>query len=178
MADLPVDRIKSSEAPISRVGTDFFRPFEVKRGRNTVKKYGVVLTCLAIHAVHIALVHSLDTDSRINALRRSITRRGKLEMVVADNGTNLVGVKHEMRNQIQNWNSRKIHEVLLQKGITWKFNSPTGSHFRGVWEIIIRSIRKVLFSLLHERNVRLDDESVQTLFCEVEEILNCRHLTG
>ncbi|VDH95111.1 Hypothetical predicted protein [Mytilus galloprovincialis] len=66
---------------------------------------------------------------------------------------------------------------MLQKGIDWKFNPPAASNFGGVWERLIRSVRKVLYSILQEQKLRLDDENLQTLFCEVEAILNGRPIT-
>jgi hypothetical protein len=60
---------------------------------------------------------------------------------------------------------------MLQRNIDWKINPPAASYFGGVWEKLIRSVRKVLYSIIHERNVRLDDENLRTLFCEVEAIL-------
>jgi len=46
----------------------------------------------------------------------------------------------------------------------------------GVWERMIRTVRKV-FSGLCQNNVRLTDEILQTLLCEVELIVNGRPLT-
>ena len=42
---------------------------------------------------------------------------------------------------------------------------------------MIRSVRKVLYALLRQQTVRLDDESLATLFCEVEAVLNSRTIT-
>ena len=50
----------------------------------------------------------------------------------------------------------------------------TGSHFRGIWERCIRTIRKILWSLLGEQ---ITDESLPTLMCEVESILNSRPIS-
>ena len=177
MADLPVDRIVSGEPPFSRVGTDYFGPFQVKRGRSTVKRYGVIFTCLTTRAVHLEMASSLDTDSCINAIRRFIARRGPVKVMWSDNGTNLVGAERELRQEIDRWNQSKIHSSLLQRGIDWHFNPPSGSHFGGIWERMIRSVRKVLFGLLQQQVVRLDDESLSTLFCEVESVLNSRPIT-
>lgn len=47
MANLPKDRIVPDEPPFSRVGVDYFGPFEVKQKRSRVKRYGVIFTCLA-----------------------------------------------------------------------------------------------------------------------------------
>ena len=42
---------------------------------------------------------------------------------------------------------------------------------------MIRSVRKVLYALLRQQTVRLDNESLATLFCEVEVVLNSRPIT-
>ena len=76
MADLPKDRITPDKPPFSFVGVDCFGPFIVRRGRSMVKRYGVLYTCLTVRAIHIAVVHSLDTDCFINSMRRFIARRG------------------------------------------------------------------------------------------------------
>jgi len=76
---------------------------------------------------------------------------------------------------LKQWNREQIHDFLLQKGIEWKFNPPRASHFGGIWERQIRSIHKVLSGLCAKQ--KLTDESLSTLFCEVENIINCRPLT-
>ena len=90
MADLPEDRVTPDDPPFTYVGMDYFGPFEIKRGRSLVKRYGVVFTCLSTRAIHLEKADSLDTDSCINAIRRFVARRGQVQEVRSDNGTNLV----------------------------------------------------------------------------------------
>ena len=177
MANMPPERLETDDPPFTRVGMDYFGPFELKRGRSVVKRYGVIFTCLNTRAVHLEVSYSLDTDSCIDAVRRLIARRGKPKFIRSDNGTNLVGAERELREAINKWNVSHIQTHLLQSGIDWTFNPPAASHFGGVWERLIRSVRKVLFSVLHEQTIHLDDEGLGTLFCEVEAILNGRPLT-
>ena len=66
----------SGEPPFTHVGVDYFGPLYVRQGRSNVKRYGCLFTCLAVPAVHIEVVHSLDTDGFINALRRFVSLRG------------------------------------------------------------------------------------------------------
>ena len=72
---------------------------------------------------------------------------------------------------------KEITEKLRQQNIDWKFNPRAASHMGGVWERQIRIARRILDTLLREHGSRLDDESLQTLMCEVESIINSRPLT-
>ncbi|XP_067664246.1 cartilage matrix protein-like [Haliotis asinina] len=96
------------------------------------------------------------------------------ESIRSDNGTNLVGCERELREEIENWNHAQINSHLMQKNVSWNFNPPADSHHGGVWERVIRTVRKVLYSLLHQQVIRLDDQCLVTLFCEVESIINGR----
>ena len=174
MADLPPDRVRP-DLPFSSVGVDCFGPFYVKRGRGTAKRYGVLFTCLSIRAVHIEVVQSLSSDSFINALRRFISRRGKVKEIRSDNGTNFVGAQRELKEEISNWNQQQIETFLVQRNIEWNFNAPGASHQGGVWERQIRTVRKILNSMISSQ--MLDDEGLSTLLCEVEYTINSRPLT-
>ncbi|XP_062620585.1 uncharacterized protein LOC134282159 [Saccostrea cucullata] len=177
MADLPSERLKADDPPFTRVGMDYFGPFELKRGRSIIKRYGVIFTCLSSRAVHLEVAFSLDTDSCIDAIRRLIARRGKPTYILSDNGTNLVGAERELRTALNSWNMNRISSQLLQSGIEWSFNPPAASHFGGVWERLIRIVRKIMYSVLHEQTIHLDDEGLLTLVCEIEAIMNGRPLT-
>lgn len=176
MANLPEDRLLPDKPPFTNTGVDYFGPFEVKRGRSTVKRYGVLFTCLTLRAVHIEVADSLDTDSCINAIRRFVCRRGQVTIMRSDNGTNFVGAEREMREAIQLLDNDKIERALLPKGIKWVFNSPAASHQGGIWERQIRTVRRILNSLLKEQAV--NDDCIQTIMCEVESIINGRPLTS
>ena len=69
------------------------------------------------------------------------------------------------------------HITLMQKKISWKFNPPYSSHFGGFFEREIRTVRKILYSILTSQNIRLSDENLCTVMCEIESIMNNRPLT-
>ncbi|XP_043212074.1 uncharacterized protein LOC122376326 [Amphibalanus amphitrite] len=175
MADLPQDRVTPDLTPFAVTGVDLFGPFYVKRGRATVKRFGVIFVCQKIRAVHLEVVHSLTTHSFINALRRFMARRGAVRIIRCDNGTNFVGARRELKEEIRNWNQQQIEDELLQKEVKWIFNAPGASHHGGTWERLIRETRKILNFLLQQKT--LEDECLSTFMCEVEAILNGRPLT-
>lgn len=168
-------RVTPDQIPFACVGIDCFGPFLVRQKRSMVKRYCAILIFLALRAVHLKVCHSFDTNSFILALRRFIARRGQVKEIRSDNGSNFVGGERELRFMIESWNQAKIHDAFLQKSIKWVFNPPGALHRGGVWERLTRSTRKVLGALVKEQS--LDDESLQTLLCECESIINGRPLT-
>ena len=123
-----------------------------------IKRYGCVITCLAIRAVHIEIAHDLTTDSFIQAFTRFVSRRGSLIEVFSDNGTNFRGAETEIKTALEHWNPDRIDNCLRRRGIRWNFNPLHASHAGGVWEQIMRSIRKILRSLLGTQI--MDDETL------------------
>ena len=117
MANLPEDRTTPSKPPFTYTGVDCFGPFELRRGRTTAKRYGVLFTCLSIRAIHFEVASSLDTESFVNALRRFIARRGQPKMIRSDNGGNFVKGEKELREAVIEWNQSQIHGFLVQKNI-------------------------------------------------------------
>ncbi len=175
MSDLPVERVLPDLPPFTNVGVDYFGPVEIRKGRSTVKRYGVIFTCMASRAVHLEMAYSLNTDSCINAIRRFLCRRGQVVQLRSDNGTNFVGAERALREAVAALDHTKIQHALLSKGLKWVFNPPAGPHVGGIWERLIRLVKKVLYSTVRQQS--MDDESFQTLLCEIEAILNGRPIT-
>ena len=128
MANLPKERLMSGEPPLTYVGVDYFGPLVVRQGRSNVKRYGYLFTCLVVRAVHSEVVHSLDTDSFVNAFRRFINSRGCSKTIYSDNGMNFHTGERELRESLNDWNQRSINQLLQQRKITWKVNPPPASH--------------------------------------------------
>ena len=114
MADLPAERVTPDKPPFSAVGVDCFGPFLVKTNRSEVKRYGVLYTCLALRAMHLEVLFTMDTDLFINSLRHFIARRGTPEIIRSDNGTNFVAENKELNQAISEWNNERINDFLLQ----------------------------------------------------------------
>ena len=146
-----------------------------------MKRYGVVFTCLGCRAIHLEKINNMDTDSFILALRRFLGRRGPVRHIRSDNGGNFVGADNEMVKAMKEIDQGKVKDFLVEKSCDWEWvewerNPASASHMGGVWERQIRTIRSVLSSLLMEHAGRLNDESLKTLFVEVESIVNSRPL--
>ena len=84
-----------------------------------------------------------------------IYHRGQVAELRSDNGTNLVGAEKELRREIQKWNLQQINNVMMKQNIVWKFNPPAASYFSGVWERMIRTVRKVIYKYIQKSNLIL-----------------------
>ncbi|XP_078495083.1 uncharacterized protein LOC144749863 [Ciona intestinalis] len=69
----------------------------------------------------------------------------------------------------------RLMPSVMQRDIEWHFNPPGASHQGGVWERIIRSIRKIFMATIGSRS--LNDESLLSFLVEVENVLNSRPIT-
>lgn len=110
----------------------------------------------------------------INALCRFIRRRGQIRRLRSNQGSNFVGAKHELKAQ------RTHPKGALQENyewITFVMNVPSSSHMSGDWERQIRSVRSVLSLLLQNEALLPNGESLRTLMCEVEAIIDSRPLS-
>ena len=175
MAPLPANRLKPFNPPFTCTGIDYFGPLEVIMFRRSVKRYGVLFTCMTTRAVHLEIAHSLDTDSFLMAFWRFVNRRGCPSTVYSDNGTNLTAGERVLRESIERLDAEKIADQTSSKGIDWKFSPPAAPHFGGVWERIVRSAKTALRIVLRNRTV--NDEVLYSALVGVEALLNDRPLT-
>ncbi|XP_044760231.1 uncharacterized protein LOC123317687 [Coccinella septempunctata] len=175
MGQLPVERLTPRVKPFTFTGIDYFGPLTVTVGRRHEKRWGVLFTCLTIRAVHLEVTHSLSTDSTIMALRRFIARRGRPKTIFSDNGTNLHGAMDELKRAIRNIDQNKVENDMQLKEIEWKNIPPAAPHMGGVWERLIRSVKKTFHVILATQ--RLKDELLLTLFAEIENMINTRPIT-
>nr|XP_027213272.1 uncharacterized protein LOC113806347 [Penaeus vannamei] len=179
--------LNTGHAGVERVLAEIRRKFWILKGRKLVKS--VVYSCVTCKKMFGKTVHQQMANlpescviayeppfnSFIHALERFIARRGEPKEIWSDNGTNFVGAPQELKKAIQEWNQDQIHAHLLKKEIDWKFNPPAASHMGGVWERQIRTIRRVLSSMIIQQV--LDDEAIITLMTVMEGIINNRPIT-
>ena len=180
MADLPSDRLEPAR-PFTYCAVDYFGPWYIKDGRKELKRYGVLFTCLASRAIHLEVAKTLETDSFINVLRCFLARRGPVRQLRSDQGTNLVGARTELNETLKKMDCDEIRQFLVKRECDWfefKLNTPTASHAGGVWERMIRTVRNALDGLLEQHGTQLDEESLRTLMCEAEAIVNSRPIVA
>ena len=122
MADPPRQQPDEHVFPFTHTGVGYFGPVEVKFLRWTMRRWCCLFTCLTIGAVHIEVAHSLDTDSCVAAVTRSIATRGFPNATISENKTNFVGAANEPKVFMNEWEKAKIEIDIGPKRIADKFN--------------------------------------------------------
>ncbi|XP_075250926.1 uncharacterized protein LOC142343123 [Convolutriloba macropyga] len=157
---------------------DMFGPFHIEKSRTqTELNYVCMFTCLVKRAVHLKVCEDLSTDCLLMAIRRFVSRRGYPDVIVSDNGKNVVGANQAMKLKFQeNYKPDNYMRLqLAQQNIQWTFNPPLAPHFGGFRERLIRSAKRSLLVVLGSR--RLNLSVFHTVVAEAEGILNSLPLT-
>lgn len=175
MAALPAYRIAAHLPAFTNTGVDMFGPILVTVKRSSVKRYGLLFTCLSTRAVHLEMANNADMDSFLQAFSRFKNRRGSIAHLYSDNGTNFVAANKEIQAAIERLNAQGVGDKLANLKVQWHFNPPGAPHFGGAWERLIKSAKIALQAVLHNQHVT--DEILNTALTEVEALLNSRPLT-
>ena len=93
----------------------------------------------------------------------------------SDNGTNFIGADREFKYALKQLDQLKITTFLSNQMIEWKFNPPVSPWMGGVWEALVKSVKRALKAVTRDR--LFTDDALSTLFCEVESVINQRPLT-
>nr|CAD2182931.1 unnamed protein product [Meloidogyne enterolobii] len=88
MPPLPSDRVQQRR-PFQSIGVDYAGPTLTKIQEINVKCWLVLITCLTTGAVYLEPTLDLTAASFLNVFRRFISRRGRPDRVLSDNGRNL-----------------------------------------------------------------------------------------
>ena len=103
MSDIPEDKLCVDEKPFTNTGVDHLGPYHIKLSKRTrsnqatAKRYIAPFTCLTTRVVHLEIAGDLSTAAFILALRIFISRRGKVNTIRVDSGTNFVGTSKESK---------------------------------------------------------------------------------
>ena len=141
----------------------------------SVKRYGVLFTCLTTRAVHLELVHDKSTDTFLLALRRFISRRGFVKVLRSDNVSNFIGAEKELKEEVKQLKHSKIIDVMSRHNIEWKFNPPISPWMGRLWESLVKSVKRALRVITQDP--AFTEDSLTTFLCEVESVINQSPLT-
>ncbi|PFX27057.1 hypothetical protein AWC38_SpisGene8267 [Stylophora pistillata] len=91
---------------------------------------------------------SLEADDFISLLMRFLNRGGHVKELRSDNGSNFVGADREIKEAIDKIDNEKVGRELSQRGCKWVFHPPGASHMSGVWERLVKTVKRSLKAIL------------------------------
>ena len=136
------------------------------------KCYIALFTCASTRAVHLELVESLDVDAFIRCFRRFTARRGVPSCIISDNAKTYKAMAKEVRVLVS---EPKLHRYLEGKSVKWNFILDRSPWQGGMWERLIRSVKRCLIKIVGRASLNFVELS--TLVTEIESVINCRPLT-
>ncbi|XP_055847134.1 uncharacterized protein LOC129912762 [Episyrphus balteatus] len=175
MGQLPEARLAFDSRPFTHVGVDCFGPLFVKVGRSTVKRYGMIFTCLTFRAVQIELLNDLSLDQCYMAVRRFVINRVVTKYFYSDNGLNFVGTKNLLEKDIKEMESSLCEYSSKYQGILWRFIPAYSPWMGGAWERLIQSIKKSVNFVLKGLVPR--EDVLRNALMEAQSQINRRPLT-
>lgn len=146
-------------------GLDYFGPFEVVVGRRREKRWVPLFTCMTTRAVHIGVVHSLDTSSCIMAVRTLMATRDvqPIEMR-SDNATCFRATDKEISALQERFPAMK-----------WIFNPPGAPHMGAAWERMVGVVKEAFKTVVGDQP--LSDKVLRCALAEAERVVNPHPLT-
>jgi hypothetical protein len=117
----------------------------------------------------------MESDSFICALRRFFPK-----VLRCDQGTNFVGAKSELEQAMKELDEKSIGNYAATQNCHWLFNPPPshGSHFGGIWEIQIGTIRRILVVMLAKLGPsRLTQELLVTFMSKITGIIHSQPIS-
>jgi hypothetical protein len=183
MASLPKRKIGNKLKPFDNVGLDFAGPFNVKMGCGKIgKKVCVfVLTRMVTHGVQLEATGGMDTVHVINALSQFADVRGVPTTLTSDNQTSFRKADKEITEWYKTVDWEKVQQSTGlgfkpdSNGIEWKFNPPIAPHFVGIFEIIVKALKRALKTIIGKAD--LNEEAFRTVVSKVAFMLNNRPIT-
>ena len=158
---LPKNRVAGGS--FESAGIDYCGPLFVKQEgtENNSKVYIAILTCTSTRMIHLEVTPDLAKQALVRCLKRAFARRGKPSLIVSDNA--------------KTFKAKFLKTFLAREGITWTFNLAKAPWWGGIFERLIRSVKRCLKKVLGRK--LLTFEQLYTVVCQVEQILNSRPLT-
>ncbi|XP_036146902.1 uncharacterized protein LOC118646983 [Monomorium pharaonis] len=177
MGDLPASRVSPPPRAFSWCGLDYAGPVRVRasagRGITSRKAYIALFICMSTRAIHLELVGDYSSSAFRGAFTRFCSRRGLPQTIYSDNGTTFVGADKELtaayKAAISDPNF--LNQTATDR-ISWHFIPPSSSHFGGLWEAGVRSMKHHLRRVIGSHTLSI--EEFTTLLCQVEACLNSR----
>ena len=171
---LPEYRTEGSR-PFEVTGVDFARPFLYKVGkREEGKCYVIIFTCACSRVVDLEVASTQTADEFKSKLNAFISRRTRPRIIISDNAKVFKATADWIKTVRR---SEKLQNYLARENIRWQFNLAKSPWWGGIYERLIKEIKKTLHKTLGRSH--LSCEAFESVIMHIERNLpvNDRPLT-
>ena len=139
---LPVGRVQGGP-PFSVTGVDFTGALYMKReaAADECKVYVCLFTCASMKAVYLEIVTDLTEVMFLHAFKRFAAHRSLPRLVLSDNASTYKSPAKELSKLFQ---SATLKDVLMYKGIIWRFIPKRAPWYGGFWERLVGMVKMTL----------------------------------
>ena len=142
------------------------------RGKSKTKRWLLIFRCAMYGAVHLEMLHSMDTGSFLMALSRFAAYASRPKRIYCDRGRNFVRGNKEIDLV---WERICTDEVANNEhSIEFVFSPAEAPHFNGLIERMVGEAKKNLEAILSSDENQITDEALDTSFKIVQRLLNNR----
>ena len=159
--------------PFEVTGVDFAGPLVHKiRKKEEGKCYVLIFTCATSRAVHLELTHSQTAEEFQEKLNSFVTRKTRPRRIISDNATvfkaTVKWIKVIRRSEC-------LQNYLATQEIHWRFNLAKSPWWGGMYERLIKEIKKTLYKTLGRTHLTFGQ--LETVVMDIVRHLNNRPLT-
>ena len=169
---LPVFRV-AEEPAFTFTGVDFAGPLYVKSSKCDLggKVWVCVYTCCVTRAIHLDILSNMSLEFFIRSFKRFVARQELPRRVVSDNAKMFKAAARLFKEIMRH---EEASRYLEENKIQWTFNVEKAPWWGGVFERLIRSVKRCLKVIGRAKFTR---EELLTVVTEIEMIINSRPLS-
>lgn len=183
---VPSFRYDIYSPPFTNTGIDLFGPIKLPMEDNA-KFYGIIYSCATSRLVYLDVVKDMTAKSVFESVSIFITRNGLPRIFYSDNGKQLVKVKKDLQEYLEQMSQLHPDREYRFKWLHLTAHSPWKG---GFYERLIRSIKDALctYSLdptisvhriasrVNGKRSKLSFEHLKLVMAEIEAMINNRPL--
>ena len=160
---LPEYRTEGSR-PFEVTGVDFARSFLYKVGkREEGKCYVIIFTCACSRVVDLEVASTQTADEFKSKLNAFISRRTRPRIIISDNAKVFKATADWIKTVRR---SEKLQNYLARENIRWQFNLAKSPWWGGIYERLIKEIKKTLHKTLGRSH--LSCEAFESVIMHIE----------
>ena len=114
----------------------------------------------------------MDVESFLRSFRRFSARRGLPHTLISDNAKTY---KSASKESIKIVLSERVQTYFADHGIHWEFIVEKAPWWGGMWERMIRSVKRCIKKAVGQASLKCDE--LHTILVEIEGVINARSIT-